>query len=106
MSDYIISPRADRDIEHFYQEGVERYGLQRADKFLDRLYDAFSTLAMHQGMGTSLIKGGEPFRRWIVRPYPYAIFYSQEGDNIRIARIFDARSNYIQTLTPDDLRAS
>ena len=63
MSDFLLSDDAVLDLEHIYRQGLDRFGQDQADKYLDEFYDLFDLLSRNPDMGTLFDVQDVSFRR-------------------------------------------
>lgn len=89
MTELILLSQADLDI----QAGFERYeGYQqgRGEVFMRQL-DAALTLLRQHPEAAPVYAG--PYRRMLVREFPYGIFYQEQPARVIVAAIMDLRQD-------------
>ncbi|MCG8595366.1 MAG: type II toxin-antitoxin system RelE/ParE family toxin [Kiloniellales bacterium] len=85
MVDYQLSNKADADLTHLYEDGVVRFGLEQADRYLDGLIERFCLLAERPMIGKSAEEFAPMLRRF---PYQrHVVFYLPRDDGILIVRV-------------------
>ena len=73
-----------RDAAAYYE--ANRYGLGR--KFLAAVDEAVAHICGHPQMGAVI---HSPYRRFLVRKFPYGIIYRETGDTIYIVAVMHLR---------------
>ena len=85
MSRYVLSPGADRDLELIW-EYIADDSIDAADRWIEKLYDAFAALAANPGMGHRRVDLTDfPVLFWPVGAY--LIIYRSQKDRIDIVAI-------------------
>ena len=78
---------ADRDVFEIFAR-LEARSPDAADTFLQRMADSVRQLGDHPESASVFVA---PFRRLVMRGYPFAIFYSVEGDRLFVQAVLDLR---------------
>ena len=91
MRQIIWSNKADADFDAAYDFALS-LGSDHADRLLDLLYDAQRLLVTHPQAGATI--RGYGFRKWLLRPLPYALLYEANIDSISIIRMIHLRSDW------------
>lgn len=87
MIELILLLQADLDIQKAY-ERCEDFQPGRGELFLRHLDAAFTLLRIQPEMAP--VFAGS-FRRWLLREFPYGIFYQIQPNRIIVAAIIDLR---------------
>ena len=85
MDSFIISKKADEDIEEIFTEGLSRFGKKQAIKYLEELQSLFIFLSNNPDTG----KNRDEIKRNLIS-FPYKshiIFYRHFKTHIRIIRV-------------------
>lgn len=85
MSDFILSPEADGDLQDIFLFTRETWGESQAERYLRGLYDTFQLLADHPGIGRI-----RPELNAKIRSFPYQrhiIFIMQVEERTAIVRV-------------------
>jgi plasmid stabilization system protein ParE len=89
MTDLILLLQADRDIQSAF-ERYENYQAGRGEIFIRQLDFALSLLRQHPEIAP--VYSG-PYRRMLIRDFPYGIFYQRQPTRLIIVAIVDLRQN-------------
>ena len=89
MTELILLSQADLDIQTGF-ERYEDYQQGRGDVFMRQLDAAFTLLRQHPEVAP--VYAG-PYRRMLVREFPYGIFYQAQPARIIVAAIMDLRQD-------------
>jgi plasmid stabilization system protein ParE len=89
MTDLILLLQAERDIQSAF-ERYENYQTGRGEVFIRQLDFALTLLRQHPEMAP--IYSG-PYRRMLIRDFPYGIFYQRQPMRLIIAAVVDLRQN-------------
>lgn len=80
---------ADRDVFEIFAR-IEARDSDAADTFLQRIADNVRQLGEQPESGPVFTA---PFRRLVMRGYPFGVFYSVEGDRLFVQAVLDLRQN-------------
>ena len=89
MTELILLSQADLDIQTGF-ERYEDYQQGRGEVFMRQLDAAFTLLRQHPEVAP--VYAG-PYRRMLVREFPYGIFYQAQPARIIVAAIMDLRQD-------------
>jgi len=89
MTDLILLLQADLDIQTAFAR-YEDYQEGRGEVFLRQLDAALTLLRQHPELAPVY---AEPYRRMLVRDFPYGIFYTVEPTRLIVAAIMDLRQD-------------
>lgn len=92
MKRIIWSKHADADFDDAFGHALE-LGADPSERLLDLLDDAQLLLAKHPLAGTAISDRG--FRKWSLRPLPYALLYEVTPEAILILRFIHLRTNWL-----------
>ncbi|MGY5808176.1 type II toxin-antitoxin system RelE/ParE family toxin [Rhizobium sp. LEGMi198b] len=90
MTKYELSARANREIKELYLDGIEKFGLRQADRYLDELIHCFELLADNPFMGRKAEKIAPSARRHEHKSH--IILYERTDDGVIIQAIVPSRS--------------
>ena len=80
---------ADRDAFEIFAR-IEARDPDAADAFLQRIADSVRQLGGHPESGPVFVA---PFRRLVMRGYPFGIFYTAEGERLFVHAVLDLRQS-------------
>jgi plasmid stabilization system protein ParE len=80
---------ADRDVFEIFAR-IETRNPEAADTFLRSVADSVRQLGEHPDSGPVFVA---PFRRLLMRGYPFGIFYSVEGERLYVQAVLDLRQS-------------
>jgi plasmid stabilization system protein ParE len=89
MTELILLSQADLDIQTGF-ERYEDYQQGRGEVFMRQLDAAFTLLRQHPEVAPAY---AGPYRRMLVREFPYGIFYQAQPARIIVAAIMDLRQD-------------
>jgi toxin ParE1/3/4 len=89
MIELILLLQADRDIQSAF-ERYENYQSGRGEVFLHQLDIALTLLRQHPEIAP--VYSG-PYRRMLIRDFPYGIFYQRQPTRLIIAAVMDLRQD-------------
>lgn len=90
MTEWTLAPQAEEDLLDLYLYGVETFGLEDSNAYVDSLTDCFELLAAQPGMGRSVDAMHRGARRFEHRRH--VIYYEKRGPAILILAIVHERS--------------
>lgn len=97
MADYLLSERANYQLDEIYLYGLVTFGQPAARRYLHNLYRQFELLAEFPDIGQNLTIDHSTFYRFGCGLH--IIIYSRDSNaNIVIEAIFDGRSDYMTLL--------
>lgn len=85
MSSFRLTERAADDIVALYVQGIEWFGPQQADSYVDDLQNCFQLLADNPRLGRAAPAAGRGIRRHEHRSH--VIFYEEAGDGVMILAV-------------------
>ena len=83
-ADLILSPEAERDVDQVY-DWYESQRIGRGEDFMVRLEACFHSIVRSPEMYAEIRK---PFRRALIRKYPYAVIYEYRNPDVWILAVF------------------
>lgn len=96
MQKFILSTKADEDVEKLYGDGVEKFGENKAIKYLEELNLMFIFLSKNPKIGK---KRNEIKLKLVSFPYgSHIIFYRIFAKHIRIVRVLYGGMDLIKFL--------
>ena len=96
MHKFILSEKADEDVEYLYEDGVKKFGNRQAIKYLEELNLIFIFLSENPHVG----KNRDEIKINLVS-FPYGshiIFYRIFKAHIRIVRVLYGRKDLVKFL--------
>ena len=93
-----LTALAAADLDSIYLDGLTRFGLRQADRFIDQIDASFQTLAERPFLGRDMDEV-RPGTRVYFRPRPCRIVYRIDGDTLHILRVFHGKQDYEKLLT-------
>jgi toxin ParE1/3/4 len=96
MQKFILSTKADDDIEELYDDGVDKFGEKQAVKYLEELNRIFIFLSQNPEVG----KNRDEIKMKLVS-FPYGshiIFYRKFKKHIRIVRVLYGGKDLVKFL--------
>lgn len=89
MTELILLWRAENDIQSAFNR-YEEIQEGRGQVFLHQLDIAIGALRLHPELGPVYV---ESYRRFLIREFPYGIFYQLQKTRIIVAGVFDLRQD-------------
>ncbi len=80
---------ADRDVFEIFAR-IEARNPEAADTFLQGVADSVRQLGEHPESGSAFVA---PFRRLLMRGFPFGIFYSVVGERLFVQAVLDLRQS-------------
>lgn len=96
MTGYRLSKDAAEDVKRLYRHGIERFGLDQADRFLDGLFDRFDSIAENPKLYPAVDEIRTDYRRSVFGAH--SVYYRKRGDVIEVMRILGREDPTILTL--------
>lgn len=85
MSRYILSEKADQDVERLFIYGIKEFGLLQAEKYMEGLIERLDKILCAPSLWPEVEVLGKPYRRSVY--VSHSIYYRVEGDDIFVVRI-------------------
>ena len=85
------SDEAEADLEKIWLEGALEYGVLHAERVAHRFDDIFKLLDEFKGIGSPYPNLPQSVSYFPVRKYPFLVFFTHEGEDVRIVRVFPDR---------------
>ncbi len=98
MTEYLLSDDAAQDLQHIYNQGLDRFGQVQADKYLNELFNLFDLLTRNPNMGTMFDVQGATYRRHPHKAHVLVFEQLERRDGVKILRIFYGSSDYFRQL--------
>ena len=92
---FVLTPRAQGDLEEIWDYTVDRWGSQQAEQYIRQLWQDIEALVQRPARGRKCPEVKPGYYR-----YPsgsHVLFYRREADEIEIVRIVHRRMDYEQT---------
>lgn len=89
MADYILSRRADIDLEAIAEFTIGRYGIKQAQRYREELKTCFTNLAENPTMGRRAEQLARGLRRF--EHAAHIIFYLPVDDGVHFVRVLHYR---------------
>jgi toxin ParE1/3/4 len=97
MADYLLTPRARRDLEEIWQFGASRFGADAADRYILGLAHTFDLLARFPKMAPLRRELSPPVR---IHSHGRHLILLRDGEPALIARVIHARQDLLSALEP------
>ena len=92
MTGYIISPRAQADIEEIWDYTVGRWNDNQAVRYIRAIQEAIETIAADPARGRSCEQVRAGYRKYAVGSH--VIFYRGSADGIDVVRVLHQRMDF------------
>ncbi|WP_102958778.1 type II toxin-antitoxin system RelE/ParE family toxin [Mangrovicella endophytica] len=89
---YKLTKAADQDIASLYRTGIERFGINQADRFLAGLVDTLDVIALFPMIARERHELAPPLR--VHRYRSHLILYSVENEDVLIVRVRHGREDW------------
>jgi toxin ParE1/3/4 len=96
MAEYRLSGRADLDLADILGFSIERFGLERAEKYKISLYLCLRRVADHPRLGRRLTGRAKAYLRYACQRH--VIFFTIDADGIFVVRVLHASMDHRQHL--------
>jgi toxin ParE1/3/4 len=92
VSGYVLSPRAQIDVEEIWEYTLSRWGVDQAEGYLRQLQAAIEAVAFEPGRGRPCDDLRAGYYRFPVGSH--VLFYRLTGGNVDIVRILHRRMDF------------
>jgi toxin ParE1/3/4 len=92
MSNYLLSKKADEDLDGIAFHSLELFGNNQARKYITGLFTSFDLLSSNPDLGRSAIEYAPRLKKY--RFQAHMIFYEKTLDGVFIVRILDQRQDF------------
>jgi toxin ParE1/3/4 len=92
MTGYVISPRAQADIDGIWDYTVERWDGDQAVRYIRAIQEAIETIAADPARGRSCEQVRAGYRKYAVGSH--VIFYRRSADGIDVVRVLHQRMDF------------
>jgi toxin ParE1/3/4 len=96
VGSYVLSGKADADIEAIAEASLQRWGLARAEAYILKLHETFQTLADFPDIGRDASDIRPGYRT--IETASHSIFYRPAGDGVMIVRVLHQHMDFRQHL--------
>ena len=96
MTGYVLSRRAESDLDEIWDYSAERWGREQANRYLGALRESIERVALDPSRGRSLSVRGKSYHQY--RSGSHMIFYRDMGRGVQIVRVLHQSMNYSQHL--------
>jgi toxin ParE1/3/4 len=87
-----IQTLAEEDIVDIWRYSFENWGEEQADRYHDRLAEAFRLIAENPGIGVRCDEVREGYRKYIIERH--LVMYQVDGQTIHIIRVLGTDMDY------------
>ena len=94
MSGYLLSPRAQADLEEIWDYSVEIWGTDRAERYVRDLWEGIKYLAANPKRGRSCDEVRAGYRKYAIGSH--FVFYRVTARGIDVVRILHQRMDFEQ----------
>ena len=95
VANYRLTPRARDDLTHLWQQGAERWGPERADRYLDGLIDTFALIAEFPQIARLRHEISPPVR---LHPHGSHVIVYLDDPEVVVLRILHDRQDLLAAL--------
>ncbi len=95
MATYRLNLEAEKDVRRLYRFGIETFGLERADRYFDGLFERFDQLAEKPRLYRAVDDIRPGYRRSVYGAH--SIYYRVNGDVIEIMRVLGREDTSVLT---------
>jgi toxin ParE1/3/4 len=92
MTSFVLSPRAQADIEEIWDYTAERWGLDRAEHYIRDIERAIRVVADETARGRACDDIRRGYHKFSVGSH--VLFYRSAGDQVEIVRILHRRMDF------------
>lgn len=96
MTNVSIRPLAEEDLIHIWQYSYKQWGEERADCYLDDLYDAMQSISEFEFLGMSLDELPKEYR--YLKINNHYIFYIVDDEAIEVIRVLGEEMDMVKHL--------
>jgi len=97
MGAYKLSKECEIDISEIYEYGIEKFGLNQAQEYLNGLHNLLQTLAENSAIGKDASEFYPSLKRFVYKSH--MIFYLESESGIFIVRTLSQSMDYERHLT-------
>lgn len=101
MTRVVFSDQAIIDLERAFAWYLETGNLAVATRFRDAVGEALAHIARNPGTGStrySRVDSQEILRFWVLRRFPYSVFYLARAERVNVVRVLHQASDIPQHL--------
>jgi toxin ParE1/3/4 len=92
MTQYVLSPRAQADLEDIWAFTTNRWGLTQAEVYIRQIQSSIETVAAAPALGRACDEIRSGYRKY--RTGSHVIFYRLTDGGIDVVRILHARMDF------------
>ncbi len=92
MSRYVLSPRAQADLDGIWEYTADTWSVDQAERYVRLIADGISTVAAKPARGRPCDHIREGYRKYPVGSH--VLFYRLSGDGINVVRILHQQMDF------------
>jgi len=92
MTGFVLSPRAQSDIDGIWDYTAERWSTAQAERYIHALHEAIKTIAADPQRGRSCERIRAGYRKYPVGSH--VLFYRASADGIDVVRVLHQRMDF------------
>ncbi len=96
MANYVLSRKADSDIQAIAEFSVQQWGIDRAEQYLLRLHETFRMLAEFPELGRDASELRAGYRR--METASHSVFYRSTEQGVLIVRVLHQQMDIVRHL--------
>jgi toxin ParE1/3/4 len=96
VTDFVLSRRAESDLDEIWDYSAERWGREQANKYVEALRESIRGIALDPSRGRSVTVGARSYHRY--SSGSHMIFYRMEDQGAHIVRILHQSMNHVRHL--------
>ena len=96
MIDFVLSRRAESDLDEIWDYSAERWGRKQANEYVEALRESISRIALDPSRGRPVTAGGKSYHRY--GSGSHMIFYRMKDQGVHIVRILHQSMNHVRHL--------
>jgi len=96
MAKYSLTENARLDLAFVYRQGLDQFGEQQANLYLDEIFHLFDLLADNPEMGFDFEVQGKKFQRLSYQSH--VLIFEKAANGVKILRVFYGGSDYLKEL--------
>ena len=96
MTDFVLSRRAESDLDEIWDYSAERWGREQANKYVEALRESIRRVALDPSRGHSVTVGARRYHRY--GSGSHMIFYRMKDQGVHIVRILHQSMNHVRHL--------
>jgi toxin ParE1/3/4 len=96
VTGYILSRRAESDLDEIWDYSAERWGMDQANRYVGALRESIERVARDPSRGRSVSARGKSYYQY--RSGSHMIFYRETNRGVQIVRVLHQSMEYVRHL--------